>query len=135
MAAAARALKDYNPELSAKALKLAVKLWDENFEAAAPENQQNTNNRWGRGEMRTSAAIQLWRDTGEQKYKDFFLPKVLEQLAQKPQQQGGQGGFFRAPNLGTALELYPLLDDDFKAAVKAAVAAVSVVVSVVVTTL
>ena len=121
MAAAARALKEYNPELSAKALKLAVKLWDENFEAADPANNQSTG-RWGRGEQRTGAAIQLWRATGEQKYKDFFLPKVLEQLAQQPQQQrGGQGGSFRAPNLSTALELYPLLDDDFKAAVKAAV--------------
>ena len=125
MAAAAKALKDYNPELSAKALKLAVKLWDENFEAADPKNQpENPNGRWMRGEMRTSAAIQLWKATGEQKYKDFFLPKVMEQLTQKPQQQyGGQGGFFRAPNLSTALELYPLLDDDFKAAVKAAVPA------------
>ena len=125
MAAASKALKDYNPELSAKALKLAVKLWDENFEAADPKNQpENPNGRWMRGEMRTSAAIQLWKATGEQKYKDFFLPKVMEQLTQQPQQQyGGQGGFFRAPNLSTALELYPLLDDDFKAAVKAAVPA------------
>ena len=124
MAAAARVLKDYNPELSAKALNLAVKLWDENFEAADPANNTNTNSRWGRGEQRTSAAIQLWRATGEQKYKDFFLPKVMEQLKQQPQQQhGGQGGSFRAPNLSTALELYPLLDDDFKAAVKAAVPA------------
>ena len=125
MAAASKALKDYNPELSAKALKLAVKLWDENFEAADPKNQpENPNGRWMRGEMRTSAAIQLWKATGEQQYKDFFLPKVMEQLTQQPQQQyGGQGGFFRAPNLSTALELYPLLDDDFKAAVKAAVPA------------
>jgi hypothetical protein len=119
MAAAARALKEYNPELSAKALKLAVKLWDENFEAAAPENQQVTNNRWGRGEMRTNAAIQLWRATGEQKYKDFFLPKVMEQLKAQPAANANP----RASNLGTALELYPLLDDEFKAAVKAAVPA------------
>ena len=124
LAAAARALKDYNPEVSAKALKLAVKLWDENFEAADPAKNQNSNNRWMRGEQRTDAAIQLWRATGEQKYKDFFLPKVMEQLTQKPQQQhGGQGGSYRAPNLGTALELYPLLDNKFKAAVKAAVPA------------
>ena len=118
MAAAARALKDYNPELSAKALKLAVKLWDENFEAADPANAQSTG-RWGRGEQRTGAAIQLWRATGEQKYKDFFLPKVMEQLKATP----AQGGNSRSSNLSTALELYPLLGDDFKAAVKAAVPA------------
>lgn len=109
MAAAARALKDYNPEISAKALNLAVKLWDENFEAADPANAQNQNNRWMRGDQRTEAAIQLWRATGEQKYKDFFLPKVLADLKTK--------------RLNNALELYPLLDDDFKAAVKAAVPA------------
>ena len=109
MAAAARALKDYNPEISAKALKLAVKLWDENFEAADPANAQNQNNRWMRGDQRTEAAIQLWRATGEQKYKDFFLPKVLADLKTK--------------RLNNALELYPLLDDDFKSAVKAAVPA------------
>ena len=118
MAAASRALKDYNPELSAKALKLAVKLWDENFEAADPAKAQTTG-RWGRGEQRTGAAIQLWRATGEQKYKDFFLPKVMEQLKAAP----AQGGNSRSSNLGTALELYPLLGDDFKAAVKAAVPA------------
>ncbi len=109
MAAAARALKDYNPEISAKALNLAVKLWDENFEAADPANAQNQNNRWMRGDQRTEAAIQLWRATGEHKYKDFFLPKVLADLKTK--------------RLNNALELYPLLDDDFKAAVKAAVPA------------
>ena len=118
MAAASRALKDHNPELSAKALKLAVKLWDENFEAADPAKAQTTG-RWGRGEQRTGAAIQLWRATGEQKYKDFFLPKVMEQLKAAP----AQGGNSRSSNLGTALELYPLLGDDFKAAVKAAVPA------------
>ncbi len=119
MAAAARALKDYNPEVSEKALKLAIKLWDENFEGAAPVQNPNSNDRWGRADQRTSAAIQLWRATGEQKYKDFFLPKVLEQL----NTQSAAAGNPRSSNLGTALELYPLLDDDFKAAVKAAVPA------------
>ena len=109
MAAASRALKEYNPEISAKALKLAVKLWDENFEAADPSKTENQN-RWMRGDQRTDAAIQLWRATGEDKYKDFFLPKVLADLKERP-------------NLNTALELYPLMDDGFKAAVKAAVPA------------
>ena len=125
LAAASKALKEYNPEVSEKALKLAVKLWDENFEAADPAKQpQNPNGRFMRGEMRTSAAIQLWKATGEQKYKDFFLPKVLEQLKNQSKPQANNAGNFRGgPNLSTALELYPLLDDDFKAAVKAAVPA------------
>jgi hypothetical protein len=128
MAAAARALKDYNPELSAKALKLAVKLWDENFEAADPEKMMaaaaaNPNaRRFGFGDQRTGAAVQLWRATGEQKYKDFFLPKVLEQL--KPAQvPAGNMNFRGGSNLSTALELYPLMDKEFQKAVKAAVPA------------
>ena len=43
----------------------------------------------------------------------------MEQLKAAP----AQGGNSRSSNLGTALELYPLLGDDFKAAVKAAVPA------------
>ena len=123
MAAAARALKDYNPELSAKALKLAVKLWDENFEAADPANMAANPNgrRFNFGDQRTGAAVQLWRATGEQKYKDFFLPKVLEQL--KPSAAPATGGYRGGSNLSTALELYPLMDKDFQKAVKAAVPA------------
>ena len=129
MAAAARALKDYNPELSTKALKLAIKLYDENFEAADPANMAaNANGMMrfgGMGDGRTAAAVQLWRATGEQKYKDFFLPKVLEQLKPQPapaMPAGMGGGFFRGgTNLSTALELYPLMDKDFQKAVKAAI--------------
>ena len=130
MAAAARALKDYNPELSDKALKLAIKLWDENFEAADPSKMAANANgmmmfRFNMGDQRTGAAVQLWRATGEQKYKDFFLPKVLEQLKPQPapaMPAGMGGGFFRGgTNLSTALELYPFMDKDFQKAVKAAI--------------
>ena len=129
MAAAARALKDYNPELSDKALKLAIKLWDENFEAADPQNMTTNAGgmmpRFNMGDQRTGAAVQLWRATGEQKYKDFFLPKVLDQLKPQPapaMPAGMGGGFFRGgTNLSTALELYPLMDKDFQKAVKAAI--------------
>ena len=130
MAAAARALKDYNPELSDKALELAIKLWDENFEAADPSKMAANANgmmmfRFNMGDQRTGAAVQLWRATGEQKYKDFFLPKVLEQLKPQPapaMPAGMGGGFFRGgTNLSTALELYPFMDKDFQKAVKAAI--------------
>ena len=110
MASAARVLKDYRPEVSEKALSLAIQLWDENFEAADPANQQ-TNGRRMRGDGRINAAIQLWLTTGEAKYKDFFYDKVLAQI------QGER------PNLNTALSLYPMMDKNFQKKVKAAVPA------------
>ena len=110
MASAARVLKDYRPEVAAKSLELAVKLWDENFEAADPANNKNQGRRsWGDG--RINAAIQLWLTTGEQKYKDFFYDKVLAQLTGE------------RPNLNTALSLYPHMDKNFQKKVKAAVPA------------
>ena len=110
MASAARVLKDYRPEVAEKALNLALKLWNENFEAADPANQQ-TDGRRMRGDGRINAAIQLWLTTGEAKYKDFFYDKVLAQI------QGER------PNLNTALSLYPMMDKNFQKKVKAAVPA------------
>ena len=110
MASAARVLKDYRPEVAEKSLALAVKLWDENFEAADPANNQGDGRRM-RGDGRINAAIQLWLTTGEQKYKDFFYDKVLAQLTGE------------RPNLNTALSLYPHMDKNFQKKVKAAVPA------------
>lgn len=125
LAAAARVLKDVSPEVAERALKNAIKLWDENFEAADPANAANQRGRWGGrgGDGRTAAAIQLWRTTGEQKYKDFFLPKVLEQLKPVERPADSRFAFFGGSNLSTALELYPYMDKDFQKAVKAAVPA------------
>ena len=110
MASAARVLKDYRPEVAENSLSLALKLWNENFEAADPANNQ-TEGRRNRGDGRINAAIQLWLTTGEAKYKDFFYDKVLAQI------QGER------PNLNTALSLYPLMDKNFQKKVKAAVPA------------
>lgn len=110
MASAARVLKEYRPEVAEKSLELAVKLWDENFEAADPAKMQNTGRRW-RGDGRINAAIQLWLTTGEEKYKDFFYDKVLAQLDAE------------RPNLNTAMSIYEMMDKDFQKKVKSAVPA------------
>ena len=109
MASAARVLKDFRPEVSEKALELAVRLWNENYEAADPAKQ--TDGRRVRGDGRINAAIQLWLTTGDDMYKDFFYDKVLAQI------QGER------PNLNTALSLYPMMDKNFQKKVKAAVPA------------
>ena len=148
LAAAARVLKPYNPELAERSLKNAVKLWNENYKAADPAKNANAGG-WGNPvDGRIQAAIQLWRTTGEKKYRDFFEPLVLSQLTPQeprqnaPRRMGGQaaargvevpmadlggqmfvGGFIRPADLTTALSLYDEMDAKFKAAVRKAVPA------------
>ena len=151
LAAAARVLKPYNPELAERSLKNALKLWEENFEAADPAKAMAGFGGWGgfAGDSRIQAAIQLWRTTGEKKYRDFFEPKVLAMLKpQEPPQNafmrmGGRqgvargvevpmadlggdmfvGGFIRGGDVATALSLYDEMDAKFKNEVRKAVPA------------
>ena len=154
LAAAARVLKPYNPELAERSLRNALKLWEENFEAADPaRNAAGGMGGWfGGGDGRVSAAIQLWKTTGEQKYRDFFEPRVLAQIkpVELPQmnmrnfggRQGvargvevpqgpaisGQGGMFGGfgrggANLSTAISIYNDMDAEFQAEVRAALPA------------
>jgi len=135
LAHAARVLEPYKPETAARCKKNALKLWKDMDDyqarmasqpATQTQNQngrQNNRNRNNGGD-RSSAAIQLWLLTGEQKYKDMFLPGVMRQIeAARTAPQGtednrtGGGSAMRAPrvNLTTALQLLPYMDDDFKA--------------------
>lgn len=151
LAAAARVLKPYHPALAERSLKNALKLWAENFEAADPAKAETGSGGWGfGGDGRIQAAIQLWRTTGEKKYRDFFEPLVLAAL--KPQasdrnavrrwrNQGaargvevpmadlGTGtrtegaGFGRPADVATALSLYDEMDEAFRTEVRKAVPA------------
>ena len=133
LAHAARVLAPYIPETAERCKKNALKLWNDMDEYQArmanrPQQQQanfggQRNNR-GMGGDRSQAAIQLWLLTGEQKYKDMFLPGVMRQIeAARTAPQGvednrtGGGSAMRAPrvNITTALSLLPYMDDDFKA--------------------
>ena len=135
LAAAYPALKDYYPEEAERSLKNAVMLWDKYYEAAAPNPNipQQENRRWGGGgDPRINAAIELWIATGEQKYKDFFLPLVEKQLDAKPVAPRSNGNvqngmfstqFTGGPNLTAALKIYPYMDKQFQDKVKALVPA------------
>ena len=132
LAHAARVLAPYMPETAERCKKNALKLWNDMDEFQArqanrPQQQTQFNQqRGGRGMGcdRSGAAIQLWLLTGEQKYKDIFLPGVMRQIeAAKNAPQGvednrtGGGSAMRAPrvNITTALSLLPYMDEDFKA--------------------
>lgn len=132
LAHAARVLAPYIPETAERCKKNALKLWKDMDDYQAqmanrPQQQQQFNGQRGNRGMggdRSSAAIQLWLLTGEQKYKDMFLPGVMRQIeAARTAPQGaednrtGGGSAMRAPrvNITTALSLLPYMDDDFKA--------------------
>ena len=133
LAAAYPALKDYYPEEAERSLKNAKMLWDKYFEAAAPNpNAPAMMGRWGGGDSRINAAIELWIATGDQKYKDFFLPLVEKQLDAKPVAPRSNGNvqngmfstqFTGGPNLTAALKIYPYMDKQFQDKVKALVPA------------
>lgn len=146
LAHAARVLKPYIPETAARCERNAMKLWKEmdeyqtRMEAQRQQNASAQNGRqngqgwngngmgWNmRGGDRSGAALQLWLLTGDDKYKDLFLPGVMRQIeAAKQAPQGpednrtGGGSAMRAPrvNLTTALTLLPYMDDEFKEKVR-----------------
>ena len=130
LAAAYPALKEYFPEEAERSLKNALMLWDKYFEAAAPNANpapQMGNRRGGMGgDPRLNAAIELWFATGNQKYKDFFMPLVEAQLQARPaaapaNPNVGNAGFAMPMNLTSALRLYPYMDKAFQDKVKALV--------------
>ena len=135
LAAAYPALKDYYPEEAERSLKNAKMLWDKYFEAAAPNPNapaNNNNRRMGGGDPRINAAIEMWIATGEQKYKDFFLPLIERQLDAAPAPVVSNGNvsngmfstqFMGGPNLTAALKVYPYMDRAFQDKVKALVPA------------
>ena len=91
-AAASRALKGYNDELSARALYQSKRLLKE---ASALTQQQ------GRGSMGTN--LQLFIATGEHQYRDKFLKDIWASLDRNV-----------SFTMQTALEAVPYMDDKYK---------------------
>lgn len=108
LAAAYPALKEYFPEEAERSLKNALMLWDK---YSTVEDDQPGRG-WG-SDSRINAAIELYNATGEARFKDFFMPRVLAQLDPQDEQKthrlwsGGAAPFF---NLSAALRVYDLLD-------------------------
>ena len=127
LASAYPALKEYFPEEAERSLNNALMLWNKYFDAAAPNaNAAPAAGRRGGmgGDPRLNAAIELWFATGDQKYKDFFLPLVEAQLEPRPAAAapaGAPAGFAPAANLTNALRIYPYMDKKFQDKVKALV--------------
>jgi hypothetical protein len=101
-AAASRALKGYNDDLSARALTQSKRLQKEATELMAKQPQD----RPGRGGMGGdfSTSLQLYISTGEKQYIDKFLEQVWPALDRN----------VNTNNLLTALDAIPHLDASYK---------------------
>jgi len=99
LAAASRALRDYNDELAEECITAAEKaMVDE-------QNQPVTSNRFG-GRFGTgdlTALLQLYISTNEKKYADQFIEKILPLM---------EGNVNR--NMKYAVQAVPYLDQDYK---------------------
>ncbi|MRX40261.1 glycoside hydrolase [Flavobacterium sp. LC2016-23] len=104
LAAASRALKGYNDELSVKCLSLAAKLMTEATELekkAKPDNSPMS--RWGKGSDMI-ATLQLYLSTKEEQYKIAFLDKIWKLLDENLE-----------VNINPALLAVSAMDDSYKA--------------------
>ena len=104
LAAANRALKDFNRSLAERCLASAVKMWDDNSNRPATSNQTGMQMFSGASEM--SAALQLFVTTKEEKYSKRFQELLWPSLEKAS--AGGRGGIM------TALQAIPYFDNDFK---------------------
>ncbi|WP_347158703.1 glycoside hydrolase family 9 protein [Pontibacter chitinilyticus] len=100
-AAASRALKGYNDELSARALQQSKRLLKEATELLASQPQDTSG--WARS-ANVSTNLQLYIATGEQQYKDKFQELLWASLDRSV-------NF----NLLTALNAIPYMDASYKA--------------------
>ena len=118
LAGAYPALKEYFPEEAERSIRNAEMMWDKYYEAADPANNPQAIH-WG-GDGRVRAAIALWFATGDDKYKDFFLPLVLKELDPTPVETSERwsGGIPPRFNISNALRVYDYMDEEFQQKVK-----------------
>ena len=84
----------------------------------------NQNNRRNNGDPRLNAAIELWYAKGDTKFKDFFLPIIMNQInPQRANEQSTGGGIAPNFNLAVVLRVFDLLDKDTQKRVQDAIPA------------
>jgi hypothetical protein len=112
LAAAARVLKNYNPAFAAECLDVAQYIWKDEH-SRPKEDEQNqpffVRNFGVQNELLT--ALELWRTTGDAKYKTR-IDEILPALVENPEQ-----------NMFILVQIAPYMDDEFKAKLEPAVKA------------
>ena len=117
LAAASRALKNFDKSLSDESLTMALKLWNEDQKM---QNKPDTSRfaRFFRGGAELPAALQLYITTKDKKYADIFLEKIWASLEPPTGRRGSGRGFFAGRGLTIALKAIPYMDAAYKAKLK-----------------
>ncbi len=126
LAAASRALKEFNPDLSKRSLDAALLLWNNPANQAYVASLQNPAPAPAAGGFRRGGpatlvdlGLQLWLATGDEQFKALFeenLWKALDAHNVAETQRGGNGTVYGA--LVSGLRAYPFEDEAFKAKLK-----------------
>lgn len=111
LAASSRVLKDFNPKLSEKALRFALKMWDDNIDNEQDNSRQSFF--WGSGNL--NAALQLFITTKENRFKKAFEKTLWDQLKSiSPMFDTNRPGNFPVENaFSYAIMAYPHMDAKF----------------------
>ncbi len=119
LAAASRALKGYNNDLSDRALSNAKRLVDEASELSKKSPKNGDPMMWmmGRGGD-LDAVLQLYITTKDQKYADRFLAEIWPLLENSVGDMSENMWFFTGRGLLSALTAVPYMDNNFKAKLK-----------------
>ncbi|MGB8320433.1 MAG: glycoside hydrolase family 9 protein [Ignavibacteriaceae bacterium] len=116
LAAASRALKNFNKSLSDESLAMALKLWNEDQKT----KEQPDTSRFARFFRNADlpAALELYITTKEKKYADIFLEKVWASLEPPAGRRNSNQRFFAGRTLLPALKAIPYMDAGYKAKLK-----------------
>ena len=110
LASAYPALKNYYPEEAERSLKNALMLWNKYV---------------GEGDNGVRGAIELYYATGDEKFKNIFMPAILRQVNTLGESVNNENNNRRnsGSNMGQILRVYDMLDAEAKAKVDAAIPA------------
>ncbi|MDD4661565.1 MAG: glycoside hydrolase family 9 protein [Massilibacteroides sp.] len=112
LAAASRVLKEFNPDLSGRALACATKMWDENANKPAETTPRRGNfSFFGSGNL--SAALQLYITTKDTKYKKEFEDALWKLLDAPMFNTYMPGNISIANGISYAFAAYPYMDRTF----------------------
>ena len=100
LAAASRALRDYNDDLATECIVTAERAWKDELQQPADTSRRA---RFFRGSGEIRALLQLYITTGKSEYKDLFLEKIWVAL---------DGNINRS--IGFAAQALPHMDNSFK---------------------
>lgn len=117
LASAYNALKEYFPEEAERSLKNALMLWEKYVMNDVKDDEEDEESRWmrrmgGIASPKFRGAIELYYATGDKKYKDIFMPMVLQQIDHNNVERGASFGsaFIPSMNLTPVLRVFDELD-------------------------